>query len=298
MSCSAPRHRRGAALLLLLGLGLAGCSSGVLPFGARTPAPPVATPLARPPVARIAVPAPPEALLDRAASERLSRALADALLERELPAVPGPGRKGDWRLVVTAEARGDEVVVDYGIEDEAGTPQGATRLTVPARGWAEGEAGALRSAAVEAAPRIVDLITRAERVARTGEPTQPGEVRRGPPVVAFSGVTGAPGDGNQSLTRAIRNALADQGLAVTERQGPGAGRLSGEVAVVPHNAREERVEIIWTILRADGEEIGKVVQLNTVPRGTLAGRWGDVAYVVAQEAAAGVRDVIRRAEGG
>ena len=39
--------------------------------------------------------------------------------------------------------------------------------------------------------------------------------------------------------------------------------------------------------RATGAERGRIVQLNEVPAGTLTGYWGDVAVVVAEEAAGG-----------
>jgi hypothetical protein len=37
--------------------------------------------------------------------------------------------------------------------------------------------------------------------------------------------------------------------------------------------------------------------LNEVPAGTLNGLWGDVAFVVAEEASGGIRDVITNAGG-
>jgi hypothetical protein len=58
----------------------------------------------------------------------------------------------------------------------------------------------------------------------------------------------------------------------------------------------QRIEIVWTISRRDGHDLGRVLQLNEVPAGSLNGLWGDVAFVVAQEAAGGVRDVIANAE--
>ena len=48
---------------------------------------------------------------------------------------------------------------------------------------------------------------------------------------------------------------------------------------------------------ANGDERGKVVQLNDIPAGSLDHYWGDVAVVVATEAAGGVNDVILRQSG-
>ena len=62
------------------------------------------------------------------------------------------------------------------------------------------------------------------------------------------------------------------------------------VAPAPGNA--QRIEVDWLVLDANGKEAGRVVQLNEVPKGMLSLAWGDVAYVVAAEAAGGVKDVI------
>ena len=59
----------------------------------------------------------------------------------------------------------------------------------------------------------------------------------------------------------------------------------------------ESWSFFWKVADAKGAEAGQVAQLNQVPRGTLAGLWADVALVVAQEAAGGVRDVIRNQTG-
>lgn len=287
----------GSRRALLLPLLAAACAPIRLPWREAPKPDPGAALLARPPAARIAIPPPPAAGLDDAGSNQFARELAAALLGRELPAVAGPGRRGDWTLAVTAEIRGSQVVLDYAIEDEEGRPRGAIRSTTPvdAGRWSGAGEAVLRDAAGDAAPRIAELIARVEAASRAGTGGAQAAATAGPRALLFTGVTGAPGDGNQSLARAIRSALAENGVVLTETKAGAGASLTGEVAVAPHSAREERVEIVWTVVRSDGEELGKVVQLNTVPKGTLGRRWGDVAFVVAQEAAAGVRDVIRRA---
>ena len=62
--------------------------------------------------------------------------------------------------------------------------------------------------------------------------------------------------------------------------------------MVPTAGGKDRVEIQWVINDGRGREVGRVGQLNEVPHGMLDQYWGDVALVVAQEAAGGVRDVI------
>ena len=110
-------------------------------------------------------------------------------------------------------------------------------------------------------------------------------------------VTGAPGDGNQSLTRQMRARLAVLGPVVLTTPTGADFTVQGEVKVVPQPKRQERVEIQWIVKTGSGDERGRVVQLNEIPAGTLDHYWGDVAVVVAAEASNGVNDVINRQSG-
>ena len=73
--------------------------------------------------------------------------------------------------------------------------------------------------------------------------------------------------------------------------------VAGEVRAVPIAGNMTRIEIQWVVADARGDERGRIVQLNEVPSGSLDHFWGDVALVVAQEAAQGVKDVIARQTG-
>ena len=69
------------------------------------------------------------------------------------------------------------------------------------------------------------------------------------------------------------------------------------MTLAPVSRTQQRIEIVWTVSRRDGEDLGRVAQLNEVPAGTLNGFWGDVALVVAEEASGGIRDVVSNAGG-
>jgi hypothetical protein len=73
--------------------------------------------------------------------------------------------------------------------------------------------------------------------------------------------------------------------------------VEGQVEVAATGPGLQRVEIVWVVSRRDGHDLGRVLQLNEVPAGSLNGLWADVALVVAEEAAGGVRDVIGNAGG-
>jgi hypothetical protein len=59
----------------------------------------------------------------------------------------------------------------------------------------------------------------------------------------------------------------------------------------------QRVEILWIISRRDGQELGRVLQMNEIPSGLLDRHWGDIAFAAAAEAAGGVQRVIENAGG-
>jgi len=122
-------------------------------------------------------------------------------------------------------------------------------------------------------------------------------VASGPPPLRFIPVTGAPGDGNRALTERMTEFLGNKGFVIQNQSEGAVFSLQGEVAVAPGANGTQRIEIQWIVKRKDGQELGRAVQINEIAPHSLDGAWGDVAYVVAQEAAQGVRDIIANAGG-
>jgi hypothetical protein len=267
---------------------LAGCGDYPRPFQGHPGA--TAVRLATPPPSRLAIAPPPSALLPDADAQKFAAALAAALVAAEVPAVADAPAKGDWRLVVTAEHRGSNVVPIYTIDDAAGVSQGATEGgPIATADWANAKPATLKLAAADAAPKLASLLTNIEAARHESDPAS---LANHPIRVAFHGVTGAPGDGNTALARQMRDQLGKLGEVVQDSETGADYVLTCAVTVTPTAGKQERVEIQWTITNTKGEELGKVVQLNEIARGTLSRFWGDVAVVVAQEAAGGVREVI------
>lgn len=283
---------RRAALAGLLALG----ACGPLPQPFRGRPGQVAARLARPPNYRVAVPAPPAALLTDADAGTYAKAIAEALVAQEIPAVDGMPLPLDWLLVVAAERDGPNVVPRYALRDADGTALGMlVGRPVPAREWGEGGEPVLRRAASEAAPALASLLARIDAQRRTGDERAAGA---GPPVVRLLPVRGAPGDGNRSLTDRMRERLAAFGFQVQDQAEGAQFAVQGTVTMAQGSTRgQQRVEIVWVVSRRDGFDLGRVLQLNEIPQGSLNGLWGDVAYVVAEEASGGVRDVIANAGG-
>ncbi|HEY8611925.1 MAG TPA: hypothetical protein VIL69_11610 [Roseomonas sp.] len=253
--------------------------------------------LAAPPAYRIAVPRPNAALLPDVAATDFAVAVAEALEAAEVPAVAGPPTPLDWRLDISAEQDGRGVTPAYAVVDADGKVLGQARgAAVPVAEWSQSEAAMLRRVAARDASVVVGLLSRGEAARRAAEPVA-FNGSGGPPRVRFVGVKGAPGDGNQSLAVRMRDFLATKGFVVQDGSDGAAFAVSGEVTMAPAPDRKQRVEIQWRVSRRDGHDLGLAAQINEVPAGSLNGLWGDVAYVVADEAAVAVRDIIANAGG-
>lgn len=283
-----------ARILLLVPLLLAACGDLPQPFRGRPGS--VGARLAQPPPARLAVPAPTHALLTDAAGDVLAGAVADALVEREVPAVAHDIRPGDWQLVVTAELEGGLVVPTYTVRDERGRTMGSsTGVAMPAHAWADGDPYMLKMTAAAIAPKLADLLTGIDAARKRSDPHS---LYNRPAQVAVLAVTGAPGDGNQSLTRQMRAQLLPLGEVLLDTPQGADFTVAGQVRTAPGAGGNTRVEIQWLVTDAAGHDVGHIVQINEVPAGSLNHFWGDVAMVVAQEAAGGVQQVILNQSGG
>jgi hypothetical protein len=115
--------------------------------------------------------------------------------------------------------------------------------------------------------------------------------------VAIVPVTGATGDGGNSLSLAIAAALHRAGVPLQEKPGDQPSfLLTGKVAISAASAGHQNVKIVWALKRADGKDVGQVSQENAVPAGSLNGKWGDTAYDVALAAVSGIVELLQRAQ--
>jgi len=277
-------------LLLLPLLALVGCGDLPEPFLGNPG--PVGRILAQPPAPRLAVAPPGNALLPDAGSKALAGDLARALQAQAVPAVAGEPGRTDWRLVATAAMQGTAVVPTFTVVDPQGKDRGHTDgAPVPAAAWAGASPAMLQQSATAAAPKIASLLTDIQTMQEMADPNSLYNRRA---KVDVAQVTGAPGDGDVSLTRQMRTRLALLGPAVQTTSGGADFTVQGQVHAVPIAGHKQRIEIQWIVKNAKGQELGRVIQLNEIPAGTLDHYWGDVAVVVATEASGGVNDVIRK----
>lgn len=251
--------------------------------------------LAQPLSPLLAVPPGSDTLLSDGASKELAEQVAKALQATEVPAIVQTPGKNDWRLITRAEQNGDFITPMFSIQNPQGKEEGvAEGERIPLSNWANADPALLSQVAAEAGPRIGAVLT-SIRVAH--DKADPGSLYNRPAKVDVAEVTGAPGDGNISLTQQLRARLAVLGPVVLTTDTGADFIVQGEVKVVPIPKHQERVEIQWIVKTPSGDERGRVVQLNEIPAGTLSKYWGDVAVVVATEASNGINDVIRRQAG-
>jgi hypothetical protein len=229
----------------------------------------------------------------RATAEKLGAAIASALQKLEIPASDRAASIGSYELVgkitATPASKGNTLLVAvWDLREPSGQSLGerTERSEAPLRDWEEGAQDAVARLAAASAVRLAAMLQEeAPREAEAGGQTR----------LLISGVDGAPGDGTDSLPRAITEVLRRQDIAVvTDPEAKADLVLRAAVVVDKPKAGKQNVKIVWYVRRKDGGEIGTVGQENDVPAGLLDGPWGDVAYMVAVSAQDGIMQLVAR----
>jgi hypothetical protein len=136
-----------------------------------------------------------------------------------------------------------------------------------------------------ARPQTASVST-ASSTATTGSIPRSGEA-----VVVVSKVTGAPGDGNNTLAEAMKQELQNAKLAVAE-PGRKGYTVAGKVAMAAPKDGKQNIKIDWHVCDPAQMFVATVHQSNDINAGALDGAWGQTATLAAQAAAAKINDVI------
>ncbi len=225
----------------------------------------------------------------------LPQRVAAALRERQVPATAraDPQRRFALLSDIRTQSMQDdtvEVAVRWTLRD----PQGAILTVWDQSMSAEGAAWRLADPLVIEAFAAVAALELAARIG-TGELDSAQAGHLGPVSLAIAPIFGAPGDGNESLTQALADTLRLRGVDVAAIDQNVTFFVSGGITVSTV-AGGERVDIVWWLLRSDGQEVGTVKQSNVLTPGALEGAWEDIAYVIAEGAADGILALLKRPE--
>lgn len=224
----------------------------------------------------------------------LAEAMAAALRAAEIPASTQGRNRGSFELASAAHmqalANGNAAIaIDWELRGPDGRIVGrvSTHAEQKTAAWQAGGNAVAASIVTPAAPAIAKLI----------QDDPPRAAADADVVVALYPVTGAPGDGGRSLTRAMGEALRRANVALAEKPADHETFvLAGTVLMSRPQSGKQQVKVNWTLLRPDGSQIGEVNQENAVPAGSLDHVWGDVAYAVASAAVPGITALIERAQ--
>lgn len=115
--------------------------------------------------------------------------------------------------------------------------------------------------------------------------------------VYLGAVTGAPGDGNAALRRAMAVALGGGGVILTGDAEKALHQVSAQIDVSAAENGVQPIRIVWSVRDVTGDVIGTAEQANAVPAGSLDGRWGQTAAFVAAAALDGIVGIIKPTSG-
>jgi hypothetical protein len=251
--------------------------------------------LAVPPPPKLMVPSPTDGLLPAHDAEVWAHAVTDALVAEEIPAFAAASHPGEWTLRLSASLDGSQVTPHYKLLDWKGGDRGeVVGHAVPAAIWSQGTPDAFKQAADEAAPQVLALLRSVDASLKQSDPNS---LYNRPARIYFSGVTGAPGDGDVTLDRGMRQRIPETGDQLVDRANHADFLMRGTVKLTAEPGGQQQVEIHWLVADPAGHIIGDVAQGHDVPNGTLDHHWGDIAAVVTDEAADGVHEVITNFSG-
>lgn len=200
------------------------------------------------------------------------------------------------------------VLVD---EPDDGTPEGArfvwqlTGRDGLALGSFDKEVSGIRAGALGRDPALFEAVAKdaSSQVAallleRTGMApgTVDGQTEAAVPAVEmalyFEGVVGAPGDGNESLARAMTSVLKRANVPMAESAAKATHLLAATVSAEPKNDGTSAIAIDWHLSARDGTDFGTITQRNPVKTALIEKRWGELAHVVAGAASDGILDAL------
>jgi hypothetical protein len=107
-------------------------------------------------------------------------------------------------------------------------------------------------------------------------------------------VAGAPGDGEQALTKALYDALAGRGVKQASFSDTNVHEIEVIVGVEPDMAGKQSVKINWIVFDAEGNTLGHVSQSKLIRKGSLDKSWGPAAKAAANAASGEIMELLQQ----
>jgi hypothetical protein len=245
-------------------------------------------------------------------AQELSDALVVAGKERGLTLLPDGGNANytlRGYLVATSEGKGSKITYIWDVNDAGG--QRVARVSgeevVAGRSgadpWSSVHSAAIRSIAGKTASQLSASMPRgggsassvaaasdAAPAATASTASTPSPRAASPKAagVIVAPVSGAPGDGQRSLTTALKKRSYAGGVKLANGPAVNVYMVKGSVKLADASGGKQSIRIDWQVLDPSGKKLGTVSQQNTIPRGSLNGPWGAIADAAAGAAAAGI----------
>ena len=198
---------------------------------------------------------------------------------------------GDVELSRESEDGPEVAAFAWRLTSQSGKPVGAFDQKIDGgdAGWLARDPEMFNVVAHDAGPQIAAMLEKDNDNGETVDgATEAAVPANEPPKIYLNGVTGAPGDGNAALSRALAEVLKKSGAVMVDSEDQATLLLSGTVSTTPQNDGISQVTISWILVDKSGAQLSKIDQKNPVRTALIAVRWGNLANLVAEGAADGV----------
>ncbi len=190
---------------------------------------------------------------------------------------------GGSRIDPTHRDAGELIAIETGTAELPGNPAALedNGTHEPPPGLSTGSTGAASERVAAAEPR---------------ETIKPAPNTKAIRAVAVPQVKGAPGSGNKELTAAMRDVLRNAGWPVRAKPGDDTLTVRGRVKVGQKKKGKQPITLAWVVSDPAGDVLGTVKQANRVPAGSIDQGFGPNAKHVAQAAAPGIFNLVKKAK--
>jgi len=223
----------------------------------------------------------------------LARAIAAALIERNLPAFTENGNRSSLLLTGNAIVRPrgaarSEIRLIWRVSDPGGLQTGEHVIDIAARksAWMKGSPNLLREMASKSAGKIAAIIQ--------GPTVTDSTANKRKRTLHVWPIDGAPETAGALLRAELETSLRRRALRVSSRMRDDSIVIVGVVSLSPGPKGRRQLGIEWSVMSRDGRELGKLNQKNAVTPKSLENDWPEIARNIATGAAQGIGDVLSK----